>query len=233
LIARVAELNDQTVVVVNAGSPVGMDWADDVAAVAQQWFPGEEGSPALAAVLFGDADPGGRLPITIPRRIEDTPAFTSYPGERGKVVYGESVFGGYRWYDRRHIEPRFAFGHGLSYTTFQFGALELDRTVLDDECTVELRIPVTNTGTRAGTEVVQCYVHDAVASVARPEQELRAFAKVALGPGQSTTVVIGLDRRAFAFWDPDPHDWVAEPGEYEIRVGASSRDIRAVAVVTR
>jgi beta-glucosidase len=232
LIAAIAEVNDMVAVVVNAGSPVGMDWVDDVAAVAQLWFPGQEGAPALASVLFGDADPGGRLPLTIPRRIEDTPAFTSYPGERGRVVYGESVFAGYRWYDRRRIEPRFAFGHGLSYTSFLFGALELDRTELGPECAVELRIPVTNTGVRAGTEVVQCYVHDVAATVARPEQELRAFAKVELGPGQSASVVVGLDRRSFAFWDPERHDWVVEPGEFEVRIGASSRDIRAVAVVT-
>jgi beta-glucosidase len=232
LVARVAAANARTVVVVNAGSPVGMEWADDVAAIAQLWFPGEEGAPALAAVLFGDDDPGGRLPLTIPRRIEDTPAFTSYPGERGKAVYGEGVFAGYRWYDRRRIEPRFAFGHGLSYTSFLFGALEVDRTELGPDGLVELRVPITNTGARAGTAVVQCYVRDLEASVIRPEQELRAFAKVALGPGLSASVVIGLDRRAFAFWDPETHDWVVEPGDFEIRVGASSRDIRAVAVVT-
>jgi beta-glucosidase len=232
LIASVAAVNPRTIVVVNAGSPVAMEWADDVAAVVQLWFPGEEGAPALAAVLFGDADPGGRLPLTIPRRIEDTPGFTSYPGERGTVLYGESIFGGYRWYDRRRIEPRFPFGHGLSYTTFGFGALELDRTELGPECALQLRIPVTNTGSRAGTEVVQCYVRDVAASVARPEQELRAFAKVALEPGQSASVIVDLDRRAFAFWDPGSHGWVVEPGDFEIRVGASSRDIRAVATVT-
>jgi beta-glucosidase len=224
---------------VNAGSPVAMEWADDVAAIAQLWFPGEEGGPALAAVLFGDADPGGRLPTTIPRAIEDTPAFTSYPGERGRVVYGESVFGGYRWYDRRRIEPRFPFGHGLSYAAFQLGALELDRTeisadaaAVEGDTLVELRVPITNIGARAGSEVLQCYVHDTEAAVARPEQELRAFGKVALAPGQSATVVIGLDRRAFAFWDTETHDWNVEPGEFEIRIGTSSRDIRAVAVVT-
>jgi beta-glucosidase len=232
LIARVAAVNERTVVVVNAGSPVSMDWVDGVAAVAQLWFPGEEGAPALAAVLFGDADPGGRLPMTIPRAIEDTPAFTSYPGERGKVVYGESVFGGYRWYDRRRIEPRFAFGHGLSYTAFLLGAPELDRSEIGPDDPVELRISVTNTGTRAGTEVVQVYVHDVAATVARPEQELRAFAKVALEPSQSATVVGVLNRRAFAFWDPETHAWVVEPGEFEIRVGVSSRDIRSVATVT-
>jgi beta-glucosidase len=239
LVAAVAAVNPRTVVVVNAGSPVGMDWADDVAAIAQLWFPGQEGGPALAAVLFGDADPGGRLPTTIPRAIEDTPAFTSYPGERGHVVYGESVYLGYRWYDRRRIEPRFPFGHGLSYTTFELGALEADRTEVaasaaasGTDTLVELRVPITNTGTRSGTDVLQLYVHDVEATVARPEQELRAFAKVALGPGQSATVTFGLDRRAFAYWDPDRHDWHVEPGEFEIRIGESSRDIRAVAVVT-
>ena len=232
LIARVAAVNSRTVVVVNAGSPVTMDWVDDVAAVAQLWFPGEEGAAALAAVLFGDADPGGRLPLTIPRAIEDTPAFTSYPGEHGKAVYGESVFGGYRWYDRHRIEPRFAFGHGLSYTSFSLGEFELDRDELTPDGAVEMRVTVSNTGTRAGTEVVQCYVRDLEASVARPEQELRAFAKVALDPGESTTVVGVLGRRAFAFWDPDAHDWRVEPGQFEISVGVSSRDIRAVATVT-
>lgn len=232
LIASIVAVNERTVVVVNAGSPVAMEWADGVSAIAQLWFPGEEGGPALAAVLFGDADPGGRLPLTIPRAIEDTPAFTSYPGERGAVVYGESVFGGYRWYDTRHIEPRFPFGHGLSYSSFELGPLEVDRPEIGPDGTVEVRVTVTNTGARSGTEVVQCYVHDCEASVARPEQELRAFAKVALAPGQSASVVGVLDRRAFAFWDPATHDWLVESGEFEIRVGVSSRDIRAVAMVT-
>ncbi len=241
LIAAVAAVNPRTVVVVNAASPVAMDWADSVAAVAQLWFPGEEAGPGLAAVLFGDADPGGRLPVTVPRRIEDTPAFTSYPGERGHAVYGESVFGGYRWYDRRAIEPRFPFGHGLSYTSFVFGALEVDPAspspdgVLEvrvgDDAALELRVPVSNAGARAGTEVVQCYVHDVDSTVMRPEQELRAFAKMTLGPGQSAVASLRLDRRAFAFWDPEVHDWVVEPGEFELRIGASSRDIRAAARV--
>ena len=233
LVAAVAAVNPRTVVVVNAGSPVGMDWAEDVAAIAQLWFPGEEGGPALAAVLFGDADPGGRLPTTIPRRSRTRPRSRAIRVSAGRVVYGESVYLGYRWYDRRRIEPRFPFGHGLSYTTFQLGTLEADRTEISasaaaagNETLVELRVTVTNTGSRAGTDVLQCYVHDDEATVARPEQELRAFAKVALGAGQSATVTFGLDRRAFAYWDPERHDWYVEPGEFEIRIGASSRDIR-------
>ena len=154
-----------------------MPWADDVAAIVQAWFPGEEWGNALADVLSGDVSPSGKLPTTIPVRIEDTPAFTNYPGERGQVRYGEGVFVGYRWYDTRRIEPRFCFGHGLSYTTFELGAPTWDGEAV--------HVRVTNTGAVRGAETVQCYVHDIEASVARPQQELKAFAKVWLDPGES------------------------------------------------
>jgi beta-glucosidase len=150
-------------------------------------------------------------------RIEDTPAFTSYPGERGQVRYGEGVFVGYRWYDARDIEPRYCFGHGLSYTTFEVGAPTWDGK--------ELRVRVTNTGSVRGAETLQCYVHDNEASVSRPPQELKAFAKVWLDPGESQEVVLQLDDRAFAFWDTAAHDWCVEPGTFELRVGTSSRAI--------
>jgi beta-glucosidase len=217
LVRAIAAVNPSVVVVVNAASPIEMPWADDVAAILQAWFPGEEWGNALADVLSGDISPSGKLPTTIPVRLEDTPAFTNYPGERGKVRYGEGIFVGYRWYDARRIEPRFCFGHGLSYTTFELGSPTWDGDAV--------HVRVTNTGSVRGAETVQCYVRDSEASVARPQQELKAFAKVWLDPGESRDLAPRLDERAFAFWDVAAHAWTVEPGEFELRVGTSSRAI--------
>jgi beta-glucosidase len=164
------------------------------------------------------------LPTTIPHRIEDTPAFTNYPGEFGRVEYGEGLFIGYRWYDARAIAPRFAFGHGLSYTSFTYDAIAASPA--------EARVRVTNTGARSGTEVVQLYVRDVESSVARPPKELKAFAKVTLAPGESTDVALALNDSAFAFWDPSVGGWKVEPGEFELLVGSSAADIRLRAFVT-
>ena len=217
LVRAVAGVNPDTIVVINAASPIEMPWADDVAAIVQAWFPGEEWGNALADVVAGDVSPSGKLPTTIPVRIEDTPAFTSYPGERGQVRYGEGVFVGYRWYDARRIEPRFCFGHGLSYTTFELGAPSWDGAAV--------HVRVTNTGTVRGAETVQCYVRDIEASVTRPQQELKAFAKVWLDPGEARDIVLPLGERAFSFWDIEKPGWTAEPGEFVLRVGTSSREI--------
>lgn len=223
LVRRVAAANPRTVVAVNAGSPVRMPWAGAVGAVVMAWYPGEEGAEALADVLLGERNPSGRLPVTFPLRLEDTPAFLHYPGERGEVRYGEEVFVGYRWYDTRAIEPAFCFGHGLSYTSFAYGDLRVDHRHGWD---VSVDVAVTNVGERAGAEVIQLYVRDVEASVARPDQELKAFAKVELAPGQRSTVRLALDERSFAFWDVATGGWTAEPGEFELRIGASSRDCR-------
>ena len=224
LVRAVAAANPRTIVIVNAASPVAMPWADDVAAILQCWFAGEEWGNALADVLSGDVSPSGKLPTTFPVRIEDTPAFVNYPGEQGKVFYGERVFVGYRSYDARKIDPQFAFGHGLSYTTFEFG--EVAWTQTGDAPSVRIDVPVTNTGTRRGAEVVQCYVADLEASVARPPQELKAFTKVWLDPGESATLTLTLGARDFSYWNVEQHDWVVEPGDFELRIGPSSRDIR-------
>ena len=230
LVRAVAAVNDRTIVAVNAASPVEMRWAGDVGAVLQCWFAGEEWGHALADVLSGDVSPSGKLPTTFPVRIDDTPAFKSYPGEGGQVHYEEGVFVGYRWYDARNIEPRFCFGHGLSYTSFELEPPAVsDRAVsveqLVDGATIRIAVPVHNTGVRRGAEVVQCYVHDVEASVDRPVHELKAFAKVWLEPGATEHVTLELDRRAFAFWDVDRNDWTVEPGAFELRIGASSRAI--------
>ena len=245
LIERVTAANPRTVVVLNTGAPVTLDWAEGVPAVLQVWFGGQEMAHALADVLLGAADPGGRLPLTFPRRLADNPSFGNFPGEHGQVRYGEGMLVGYRWYDTRDIEPAFPFGHGLSYTTFSIGA---PTVVAAEGPTVTLDVPVTNTGDRSGTEVVQVYVARPDSSVSRPAQELRGFAKVHLAPGESTVARIVLGHRAFAHWDPGDRyrdarrpgqggrtevvaltdasrGWQVEPGRALLHVGRSSRDV--------
>ena len=228
LIAKVAAANPNTVVLVNAGSPVTMPWDDAPAAIAQCWYLGEEMGPALAAFLCGDRDASGRLPTTIPRRLEDTPAFTNYPGENGKVRYGEGIFVGYRWYDERKIEPRYPFGHGLSYANYDYGTVDAVRSGE----TVTVAVPVTNTSGRDGREVVQVYVADLGSRLSRPPQELKGFAKIDVPAGATVTATVELDRAAFRYFDEANGGWVVEPGEFEIRVGRSSRDIRGTATIT-
>jgi beta-glucosidase len=229
LVSAILAANPRTVVVVNSGAPVTMPWADDAPAIVQCWFAGQELGHGLADVLVGDVNPSGRLPTTIPLRIEDTPAYTNYPGELGHVLYGEGVFVGYRWYDARDLPVRFAFGHGLSYTTFGYGPL----TAVDTGDAVTATVQVTNTGTRAGAEVVQLYVRDVEAAVARPPKELRAFATVHLEPGEGRDLTFSLDDRAFAYWDAGARQWRVEPGVFELLVGASSADIRAHTSLTK
>lgn len=232
LIERVAAANPRTIVVVNAGSPVAMPWADRVAAVLYAWYPGQEAGDAIAGVLFGDHDPGGRLPTTFPVRLEDSPAHLTYPGEAGTVSYGEGIFTGYRGFRRRAIAPAFPFGHGLSYTTFEFGAPRLDRSVITAGEGVEVTVPVRNTGNRAGSTVVQIYVRDEASSLLRPDRELKGFAKLSLAPGEEREVRVALPPRAFAAWDPRVHGWVVEPGEFTILVGASVEEIHGEAKLT-
>ena len=232
LIERVAAANPRTVVVLNTGAPIEMPWLDRVPATVQMWYAGQESGNALADLLFGDVNPSGRLPTTWPHRLEDTPAFVNYPGELGEVRYGEGVFIGYRHYDARRIEPLFPFGHGLSYTRFEYGAASVsvregpgEEDGGDVEITAE--VEVRNAGAAAGQEVVQLYVRDPDASVQRPERELAAFAKVALEPGEARQVRLTLGAEALSFWDAARARWIAEAGEYEIHVGGSSRDLPA------
>lgn len=224
LVRAVAQANSNTVVVLNVGAPVTMPWVDEVRAIVLGYLSGMEGGNAVASILCGEVNPSGKLPVTFPKRLQDTPAFVNYPGAR-EVWYGEGIFVGYRWYDARDIAPLFPFGHGLSYTTFEYSDLRASRATKIGE-PVSLSITIKNTGTVAGKEIVQVYVHDVQASLARPPQELKRFAKVALNPGEAQTLSFTLDERAFAFYDPTPARWVVEPGEFEILVGSSSRDIR-------
>ena len=217
LVRRVAAVNPRTVVVLNAGSPMAMPWVDDVAAVLLAWYPGQEAGHALADVLFGDADPGGRMPTTWPKRLEDTPAHDWYPGEDGHVRYGEGLLVGHRWYLGQGIEPQWWFGHGRSYTSFAWGEPTVDGTTV----TVE----VTNTGERAGTEVVQAYVDRDDG----PVRVLAGFAKVALEPGASAEVAVALSPAAFRRWDGR---WVVDPAPRTVRLARSAADVVATVEVT-
>src|SRR5512139_16474 len=226
LIERVAKANKNTIVVLNVGSAVEMPWIDKVPAVLQMWYDGQEQGNALADILFGDETPSGKLPTTFPVRLEDNPAYTNYPGENGKVRYGEGIFVGYRYYDKKDLAPLFPFGHGLSYTTFKYSNLRLSAKSITSNKLLKVRVDLTNTDKVMGKEVVQLYVRDVKSTFARPEKELKAFQKVELKPGQTKTITFTLDQEAFWYFDGRKNAWATEPGEFEILVGASSRDIR-------
>ncbi|HEU5379549.1 MAG TPA: glycoside hydrolase family 3 C-terminal domain-containing protein [Ktedonobacteraceae bacterium] len=227
LIERVAAANKNTVVVLNSGAALAMPWLDQVAAVLQAWYPGQECGNAIADVLFGDINPSGKLTQTFPVRLEDNPAYLNYPGENGKVLYGEGLFVGYRYYEKKCIAPLFPFGFGLSYTTFAYSGLHLSAHEIGPQDLLHVSFEVTNTGARAGKEVAQVYVRDSVSRLHRPPKELKAFAKVELEPGERKTVTLTLDRNALACYDDLERKWVAEAGEFEVLVGSSSQDIRA------
>ncbi len=232
LIEKVAAVNKNTVVVLNTGSPITMNWLAQVGAVVQAWYPGQECGNALADVLFGVTNPSGKLPQTFPVRLEDNPAYINYPGENGRVYYGEGLFVGYRYYEKKKVAPLFPFGFGLSYTTFAYDALQLSAKEIGPDDTLEVRIDITNTGQVAGKEIVQLYIRDRASSLHRPEKELKAFTKVHLEPGARTTATLSIQRDALAYYDDLAREWVAEAGEFEVQVGASSQDIRATATFT-
>jgi beta-glucosidase len=257
LIRRVVEANPHTIVVVNAGAPVDMSWSDEVSATMQCWFGGQEMAGAIVDVLTGASEPGGRLATTIPVREEHGPSYDNFPGENGELRYGEGVFMGYRGFDHRRITPRFAFGHGLSYTTFELGSPVLSATQLDAGEQLSISVPVTNTGDRAGSQVIQCYVAPPPSRSTRPPKELKAFGKVRLAAGETATVELTLDERSFAYWNPgqadaaevtarshimfitasdsdstdNPVGWQVESGSYEVLIGTSSDAIVVTSVV--
>jgi beta-glucosidase len=259
---RVVSAHPRCAVVVNSGAPVSLDWAGGAAAILQTWFGGQELANAIVDVLFGDAEPAGRLPTTFPIRLEHTPAFGNFPAESSTVRYGEGLLIGYRWYETRQLPVRFAFGHGLSYSSFAIGNPSVSARNLGPGGTLSLEVPVTNTGQRRGAEVVQLYVAPPGADSRRPGgrfrayKELRAFAKVWLEPGETTTVTLELGERSFAYYDvadtkwPSLHaempaavfhhseipvslhrsepGWYVDPGTYELHIGRSSADIAHV-----
>ncbi len=213
LVRRIVHTTRDAVVVVNTGSPVTMPWADAAGAVLQTWFAGQELANALVDVLLGEAEPGGRLPTTLPLLLEHSPAYGNFPGESSQVRYGEGLLIGYRWYEARRLPVRFPFGHGLSYTTFEIGKPSLSNSRLAPGERLRVDVPVTNTGARRGSEVVQLYVAPPGGGSGSPERhlravkELRAFAKVHLDPGESVTVTLELGERSFAYYDVIDEAW--------------------------
>ncbi|MGW0664295.1 glycoside hydrolase family 3 C-terminal domain-containing protein [Streptodolium elevatio] len=227
LLHAVADANPNLVVVLSNGSVVSLaPWQDRAKAILESWLLGQAGGSAVADLLLGAVAPSGKLAETVPVRYEDNPTIGNFPGDFGRVQYGEGLLIGYRWYDAHRLPVAYPFGHGLSYTTFGYDSLQVAVRADGTEPQVDVTVTVTNTGDRAGTETVQLYVADPEASVFRPEQELRAFARVTLEPGESTPVTLTLGRRAFAFWHEAVNRWIVEGGVFGLRVGASSRDIR-------
>ena len=223
LVRRVAAVQPRTVVVVAAGSAVDLGWADGVPAVLQPWFAGQEGGHALADVLFGDAEPGGRLPVTVPAALEDGGAFPDVPGRDGVVRYSEGVLVGHRWLDARGTPPRFAFGHGLGYTTFALGAVAVEGDAAADD--LLLAATVENRGARAGKAVVQAYLEPPAGAITRPPRILAAFAAAEVPAGGTATLRLPVARRAFEVWHPDEATWLLPAGPYRLHVGWSSRDL--------
>ncbi|KAK5658756.1 hypothetical protein OQA88_1566 [Cercophora sp. LCS_1] len=226
LIQAVVKANPNTVVVNQSGSPVAMPWADEVPAIIQAWYQGQEAGNALTDVLFGLKNPSGKLPCTFPRRLEDTPAYHNWPGENLEVIYGEGLYIGYRHYDRVRVPPLFSFGHGLSYTKFEYGRPSLSSKVLRRGEMIELIVAVSNIGEVEGSETVQIYVRDEKSRLPRPEKELVAFEKVRLEAGETKHLRVGLDKHAVGYYDTALKKWIAEEGVFKVLVGASAEDIK-------
>ncbi len=232
LIKGVVGANKQTIVVLNTGCMVLMNkWVGDVPAIVQGWYPGQDDGNVIADVLFGNVNPSGKLPITFPKARQDVAVSTTeqYPGAGGIGRYSEGVFVGYRHFDKHNLEPQFPFGHGLSYTTFEYSNIRLSRSRIKAGEPLTVEVQLKNTGRRQGAEVVQFYIQDVQASVERPIKELKGFEKVMLKPGQSKVVKAEFNERSFAFYDTNRKKWIVEPGQFKVLIGSSSRDIRLTA----
>ena len=226
LIAAVAAVNPNTVVVLHGGSPVELPWLDQVPAVLCMYLGGEQVGAAAVDLLYGKVNPSGHLAETWPIRLQDNPSYLNFPGEDGVVTYAEGIFVGYRYYDKKELPVNFPFGHGLSYTSFAYSNLSVDKEKLTDRETVTVSVDVSNVGTVAGKAAVQLYVRDVKSTVRRPVRELRDFAKAELQPGETKTLRFTLDKRAFAYYEPRVQDFFVESGEFLIEIGESCRDIR-------
>ncbi len=225
LIARVAEANPNTVVVLYNGSPIEMPWLAKVKAVVEGYLGGQAVGSATKDILFGQVNPSGRLPESFPVKLEHTPCYLTYGGEKDTVVYSEGVFVGYRYYTKKQIDTLFPFGYGLSYTTFAYENLHLSAKEIQDTESLTVSVDVKNTGSVEGKTVVQLYVGDKVSTVFRPVRELKGFEKIALAPGETKTVSFVLDKRAFAYWNTQLHDWHVETGDFAIEIGHNAQDM--------
>jgi beta-glucosidase len=233
LIKAVTAVQPNTIVILNNGAPVVMsEWIDGTAAVLEAWMMGQAGGGAIADVLYGKVNPSGKLAETFPLKLIDTPAYINYPGANGAVRYGEGIFMGYRYYDTKEVPTLFPFGYGMSYTTFDYQNPKVSSQTFRDLDGLTVSVDVTNTGKMAGKEVVQVYVQDHKSRLVRPPKELKGFAKIELQPGETKTVTVSLDFRAFAYYHPAYRQWITEDGEFDILIGASSTDIRCTKTVT-
>ncbi len=228
IINSLLEVNPNTIVVITAGSPVDMSsWVDKSKALVNVSYNGMEGGRALAEVLFGDVNPSGKLTVTIPKKLEDSPAHSigEFPG-KAQVRYDEGIFVGYRYFSTYDVEPQFVFGHGLSYTEFRYNDIKVNLTEENEKINATVKFKVTNIGEKEGAEVAQVYVNDVESSVKRPVIELKGFEKVRLMPGESKEVTINLDKKSFAFYSDEENSWIVEDGKFNILIGSSSTDIR-------
>ena len=235
VITALAKANKNLIVVNISGNAIAMPWVKEVPAIVQAWYLGSEAGSAIATVLTGDVNPSGKLPFTFPASLQDVGAHKlgEYPGtprNYGSPIvdqkYNEGIFVGYRWADKEKTKPLFSFGHGLSYTTFAYGKAIADKKVMGQDETLTITLPVTNTGSREGSEVIQLYISDLKSSLPRPVKELKGFSKVKLAPGETREVTFTIGKEALSFFDDARHEWVAEPGKFEAWIGASSTDIR-------
>ena len=232
LIAEVAKVNKNVVVVLMNGAAVSMPWKNDVSAIVEAYLGGQAGGGAIADILTGKVNPSGKLSETFPARVEDTPAAIDFPSRDGNANYGEGIFIGYRYYDKKKIEPIFPFGYGLSYTTFGYSDINTNTTSAKDSDAITISVKVKNTGKIAGKEVVQLYVHEQETEIARPENELKHFEKVSLLPGEEKTVSFNLTSRDFAYYNSKSHDWAIKSGKFDILIGSSSRDLPLKQTIT-
>jgi beta-glucosidase len=228
LISALSKINSQLVVVLLTGNAVAMPWVNEAAAIVEAWYSGSEAGTAIASILVGDINPSGKLPFTFPVFLSDNSAHAlgGYPGDGKDVSYNEDIYMGYRWHDKQKIKPLFAFGHGLSYTRFEYGKPSLNKSVINKDETIHISIPVKNTGEKEGAEVVQLYIKDEKSSLPRPEKELKGFEKIFLKAGEEKTVTFSINAGMLAFYDDKQAEWITESGKFELLIGASSSDIR-------
>jgi len=226
IISKLLNANEKTIIFLVAGSAVEMPWVEQANAIVWGWYGGMEAGHAFADILTGDVNPSGKMPITLPARLEDTAPIALNDYNAKESLYTEGVFIGYRWFEQQKIKPTFVFGHGLSYTNFDLTDIALSAVNITADQGITVTAMVKNTGDVAGAEVVQLYLHDIESSVERPAKELKGFAKVYLAPGESKQISISLNKRDLSFWDITTNNWKAEIGSFEIMLGSSLSDIR-------
>ncbi|MGL5692753.1 MAG: glycoside hydrolase family 3 C-terminal domain-containing protein, partial [Peptostreptococcaceae bacterium] len=225
IVNEIKSVNENIVVVLSNGSPIEMPFVGDVKAILEAYLTGQASGKAVCDILYGEANPSGKLAETFPLKLSHNPSYLNFPGEINKVEYKEGIFVGYRYYDKKDMDVLFPFGHGLSYTNFEYSDLKLSKSEINDTENVTVSLKVKNTGDVFGKEIVQLYVKDVESSVIKSEKELKGFEKVGLEPGEEKEVKFELNKRSFAYYNVDISDWYVESGDFEILIGKSSKDI--------